>query len=421
MPRFSSSAHHLVKAVSWDPAQPAERVNDHILMSRGTSNSYVVTSPAGDVVINTGMPYQGKRHRERYEQLLGRPLAVKKIVVTQSHPDHVGGWGAFDDPGVEVIAQANLPIIRQERNLLEKYFRPRGARILTGLMPKPEHLRAWYEVKELEQPTLFAERHAFELGPRHFELYSTPSGESLDCLIVWVPEDRTVFTGNLFGALYGALPHFYTPRGDRDRGVPQFLRDIERVIALEPELLITGHDAPIVGSARIRTDLTKIRDAVRYIHDETVKGMNEHKELSTLMREIRLPSHLQFAPGRGPVHWYVRSVWEEYTGWFRMESTTELYGVPPRAIWDELTELAGGIDALTDRARRHVAAKRPLEALHFLDIALSVDAKHRGARQVQIDALEQLIENGEGKAYDEISWLESEIRQAKAALGSTTE
>ena len=43
-------------------------------MSRSNSNSYLVASGDGDLVINTGTLFQGERHRERYEKLLARPL-----------------------------------------------------------------------------------------------------------------------------------------------------------------------------------------------------------------------------------------------------------------------------------------------------------------------------------------------------------
>jgi len=413
---YRSADHHLVKAVAWVPENDAETINDHIFMSRSTSNSYLITTSAGDVVINAGMPYQGKRHRERFEQLIGRPLSVSKLIFTQSHPDHMAGWNAFNDPGVELIAQQRFFDIRNERNLLAPFFAPRGARLLSGLLPNPEHLKAWDQVEEFESATLFSESMAFELGGRRFELYSTPSGETIDSLIVWLPQDKAVFTGNLFGAIYGALPHFYTPRGDRQRSVAQFLRDVTYVIDLKPELLITGHDEPIVGAERIAKDLSKLRDAARYIQDETMKGMAAGKDMFTLMQEIQLPAELQTKPGRGPVSWYVRAVWEEYTGWFRQELTTELYPIPPRAIWGELAELAGGAAVLAQRAQAHVAAGRPVEALHFTEIALSAEPAHRAARQAELAALELLLERSEGKFYDEVGWLESEIKKAKSFL-----
>jgi alkyl sulfatase BDS1-like metallo-beta-lactamase superfamily hydrolase len=265
--------------------------------------------------------------------------------------------------------------------------------------------------------TLFQNDHAVEVGGRRFELLSAPSGETLDSLMVWLPKEKVIFTGNWMGALYGALPHFYTLRGDRDRSVPNFMRELQRLIDLEPELLVTGHDEPIRGAERIRADMTKLLEAIRFLHDETVKGMAAHKDLWSLMRDIKLPAHLNMAPGRGPVSWYVRAVYEEYTGWFRHDSTTELYGVPARTIWPELAVLAGGPDALAARAQARLAADEPVEALHFIEIALAADPRHPTARSAEIAALERLIERTGGRTFDEIGWLETQIARAKAAIG----
>jgi len=417
-----SADHHLVKAIEWNPAAPAERINDYLLMSKGCSNSYLITSDAGDVVINTGTPGE-TGHRARYEALLGRPLKVAKVVFTQDHFDHIGGWTHFADPGVEMFAQAEFPRLCAERAALGAFFAPRGQAVLHALRPATppgQTAHVARDLRDLPEPlTLFQDHHVFEVGGRRFELLSAPSGETLDSLMVWLPKEKVIFTGNWMGALYGALPHFYTLRGDRDRSVPNFMRELQRLIDLEPELLVTGHDEPIRGAERIRADMTKLLEAIRHIHDETVKGMAANKDLWTLMREIKLPAHLAMAPGRGPVSWYVRAVFEEYTGWFRHESTTELYGVPARTIWPELAGLAGGPDALAARAQARLAADEPVEALHFVEIALAADPKNPAARRAEIAALERLIERTEGRTFDEVGWLETQIQRAKAAIGES--
>jgi alkyl sulfatase BDS1-like metallo-beta-lactamase superfamily hydrolase len=413
---YTTRQHRMFRAVEWRPEDPAYRVNERILTSHSTTACHVVASDAGDVVINAGMGFQGPRHRERFEQALGRRLTVRKLIFTQSHPDVFGGWTTFHDPGVQILAHAQFPQLWAERRMLMPFFQPRNQRVLSGMVADPQIAKQWHQPVQTPEPELVGNFHAFEVGGVEFQLHSMPSGETLDTLVVWLPQQRTVFTGNMLGALHGALPNFYTLRGDRQRSVARFLIDIEKLIGFGAELLIAGHEEPLVGREQITAHLSKIRDAVRFVHDATVNGMNAKKDLHTLMSEIELPSHLQLAPGRTRTEWVVRAVWEEYSGWFLQQSTTELYATPQRAIWGELSELAGGVDVLAKRAQAHVDAGRPLEALHFCDMVLADQPKHRAALQAQLGALEMLLERSGGHAFDEVGWLENRILETQSIL-----
>ena len=122
--------------------------------------------------------------------------------------------------------------------------------------------------------------------------------------------------------------------------------------------------------------MQQIRDATEYLRDRTIEGMNAGVDLLTLMGQVTLPPELDIPQGHGKVPWIVRAVWEEHSGWFRYESTTELYDVPPSAIWPELTELAGGTDVLLERA--HGAPRRRSPAPRA---ALRRHGARRGARR----------------------------------------
>jgi len=82
---------------------------------------------------------------------------------------------------------------------------------------------------------------------------------------------------------------------------------------------------------------------------------------------------------------------------------------------------AGRDGRRTGRAGRRGApasdGSRAREALHFIEIALAAAPQHRGAREAELDALEQLIDLTEGKTYDELGWLETKVREAKEVLG----
>jgi alkyl sulfatase BDS1-like metallo-beta-lactamase superfamily hydrolase len=421
MSPLASADHPLVALCRWNPASPAERIAPEVLMSRSTSNSYLVSTGEGDVVINTGTAYQGPRHRERYEEALGRALRVRAIVLTQSHDDHFGGWHDFAAEDVDTIAHREYLENRDARRLLRDFFAPRSSFLVSRLMADGlaedamARLRA-AAAREPETITTFVDReHTFTIGGRTFQVLSVPGGETTDALAVWMPAERIAFIGNLDGPIWRQLPHLYTIRGDRQRSARQFIRSIQTIIDLAPELLVTGHGEPVGGTDVVRADLTRLRDGTAWIHDRTVEGMNAGRDLWTLMREIHLPDELQPAVNRGPVRWYVRAIWEEYAGWFRWESPTELYGVPPSAVWSDLAELAGGAEVLAERARRHTAGGRPLEALHLAEIALAADVDCRSAREAELAALEQLLQSA-GNDFDELAYLEDGIAEARAAL-----
>ena len=173
---------------------------------------------------------------------------------------------------------------------------------------------------------------------------------------------------------------------------------------------------PVVGEKKIDALLDKTAAAIRYVHDATVAGMNEGKDLWTLMEEVQLPPELEVSQQYGRVPWGVRAIWEAHTGWFRYESTTELYGVPPTAVYAELAELAGGATPVAARARGHVEKREPLRALHLAEIALAAEPGHRGALEAQLAALELLAERDAGGNFQIDGWLRHRIGVTRAAL-----
>lgn len=415
----STIDHPLPRNTIWRPSLPAEQVNDHIWLSRSNSYPYLIAGPDGDVIVNTGTAAQGPRHRERFEQALGRPLNVIAIILTQSHHDHVGGWHAFDQAGARTIVAANYDTVLADRQRIAPWYRMRRTadmftrRPIEGEVVNTSILNTSYGGAPLPVPTDRVDREAaFVLGGRRMIVRQAPGGESLDGLTVWLPDESTVLTGNLTGAIWGALPHLSTIRGDRPRSAQLFIDAAEAVLALEPELLLSGHDTPIRGAARIRAELGRVVEAVRYIREATLDGMGEGRSLPELMASIRLPQELEPRDGRGPVSWSVRAVWEEFAGWFRAESVTELYPDPPSSIWAELVELAGGPDRLADSARARLANGQPVAALHFTDMILSVLPGHRAARDIEIAALTELRARDGDRNYDLCRYIELEIRRA---------
>jgi alkyl sulfatase BDS1-like metallo-beta-lactamase superfamily hydrolase len=198
----------------------------------------------------------------------------------------------------------------------------------------------------------------------------------------------------------------------------QFIDSAKTLRGLKPEILLTGHE-DIRGAEHIEHEVTRIIDSVQWVHDRTVEGMNAGVELRTLMRDMKVPPELALTEEYGKVAWNVRATWHEYTGWFDpARGTTELYGVSPSSVAPALAELAGGADRIAERARAFVSDRKPLEALHLLDIALTAEPTSVLGREVKREALKLLLEETGGKNFWERMWIAAEIREVDISSAS---
>ncbi|WP_186246035.1 MBL fold metallo-hydrolase [Mycobacterium simulans] len=395
-------------------AEQAERIAPGLWCSPGLSNAYLLTTAEGRVIINTGMGFEGPVHRANFDAVDSSP--VRYIIFTQGHVDHVGGLDSMRDPDTIVVAQANWRLWRDDNERLIRYRASRSAfafkdNLAAGIQAVQRRLGATH-LPGQSVPTVdldFDDTLSLDIGGRRLELISAPGGETTDSLVVWLPDERICLCGNTFGPLFGHIPNLVTIRGDRYRDALTAIESVERVRELQPELLVTGHFAPIVGADRINAELTRLRNAIQHIHDQTVAGMNAGKDVWTLMREITLPAEYEVGQGYGKVSWDVRAIWENYSGWFHHRSTTELYPIAFDAVAADVVELAGA-DALVERARAHLAAGRPLHAIHLAEL---VSEDHPGACQVLRDAHENLL--AESKNFWESAWLRHYLEQQIAS------
>ena len=416
MTETKSAQPHLADLVRAGDAQTeAVAITPFVFMARDVSNVYLVTTSDGDVVVNTGMPDSAERNLALIAP--HRTGALRYIVLTQSHGDHFGGVPEFKESGTRVVGGPGYNEAWADMRRLQPFFGKRTAKLWGSTLKRDTPRKA---VPEVVPDLLVDRRLTLEVGERTFELISAPEGETVDNIVVWMPKEKIVFTGNTFGPVWLSMPFLNTLRGDKPRLVRNYLRSLETVRDLGAELVITGHGEPIRGAARIRADLDKLHAAVSYVRDYTLDGMNAGKDVHTLMREFAFPDDLRIGEFHGKASWAVKSIWREYSGWLHYEDgTTALYGVPRAHVNADLVELAGGVQALTDRARRHVEGGRPLEAIHLLDIVLAMEPENRAALVANKIAHEHLLTESGGRNLSETMWLRSEIADMDAKIART--
>ena len=416
---FSGSAvrHPIYKSRPIEP-NPAgfggQRINDFIILSEAFSNSYLLQTSEGNIQINAGMGFEAPVIKHNFDEF--SKDALRYLILTQGHVDHVGGVAYFreNNPGLAVIAQAGNAQHQSYDGRLAAFRGNRSAFAFTDKFASAfEHYARndYSDYPAQDAPIadiLVEDRYSFSLGGLTVEVIAVPGAETNDSVIVWLPQHKICLTGNLFGCPFGHFPNLVTIRGDRYRDALTVAAAVEVVMDLGAETILYGHHEPIVGGELIATELTVLRDAILYVHDETVKGMNAGLDVHTLMADIQLPSELEVGEGYGKVSWSVRAIWENYAGWFKHESTTELYSQPRSAIHEDLIELTGGPEAIVERARQKVDEEKYTEALHLLDIITSHQWPSSGAVAVAIAAHEGLLSDSENFWLS--SWIKSQIK-----------
>ncbi len=394
-----------------------EKVHDRIWVARGVGNVFLIRTKEGAVVWETGVPWQGGRQRELL--LEASPGPVTHIGVSHAHGDHMGGlraWRSELEAGAELIAHERYPYMNRIYGDTEPYLWQHR----TGTLYETP---AADEVPREVEPTRLVrvdEDHAFEVGGVRFvAIAARNSAEGEDALLLWLPDERVLLTGDFFGPLYPMVPNLYTVRGEKIREPLGYIEALDRVIALRPVLMLPAHFGSVEGEDYIQASLRVTRDGVQYVYDETVAGMNSGRSLWETMRTVELPPELRISQGHGKTSWNVRAIWELLSGWYDYRTVAGLYDVPAKAVYPDLVELAGGVEPIVERARGWLDRGDPLRALRLLEVASSEGASDPAVQKLRRAAIQKLLERemATHRNMSAVGILQGRTSQIDRALG----
>ncbi len=385
----------------------ALKVNEAIFQAIGFGNTFLIVTPGGNVVVDTSSVNAAPKHHELLTKVSTAP--VRYIILTHGHGDHTGGAHLWKQDGTQIVTQRIFPQFCAYQDRLAGYFARSNAAQFNF---DERRLKSYYQSPQSKvvPTTLFDDRYEFELGGVPFEVFHTP-GETPDALTVWLPKTKAAFVGDNF---YDSFPNIYTLRGTPPRWALDYVASINKVLKLEPEIVLPSHGLPIVGQEKIVKRLTQYRDAIQYVHDETVKGMNDGKDVFTLMRDIKLPAELDIGETYGKVAWSVRGIYEGYVGWFDLNPAT-MYAASPNAADAELVLLAGGPAKVAAKARELIKSGDAVTALRLSEAALAREAASREALEAKLLALDTLQKKTRNGL--EHAWLGYGIRGVQKQLG----
>ena len=381
-----------------------------IFQASGVGNSFAIKTGEGSVIFDTGLIIQGSEQIAKLKAAVGDE-EPKKIILSHSHADHVGGTRLWDEGNAEIVAHVEFEEEQRYLTELNPYLHQRN-RTLFPWIPETPRTLPGMNFRGLIPDVRVGngEPYRFTLGGRRFEVYGTPGAEGADNIVLWLPDEKILLSGDFFGPQFPQFPNVFTMRGEKVRKPIEYIDSLNRILALEPEMILPSHLDPVVGDDKIARDMRKIRDAVQYVHDETVAGMNSGFSVEELMSSVVLPQELSLSQSHGKVSWAVKSIWEYYATWFHFDRTSELYPTSQRAILADIAELMD-LDAARSKVRGFLDAEEPEKALLLLELleGATVTETQRALRTETLLALKKQAEPI-GNDY-ELYWLDSELEK----------
>lgn len=375
----------------------------HVAIGYGIANAILIEGDDGALLIDTTESLEAaKEVAAAFALKTTKP--VRAIIYTHSHPDHVQGATAFMPAGVNVPiyahedVAANMDKIASElqpvitRRSLRMYGHGLSPDELINLGIGPELALHEGTTLGIARPTkTFRDTLEDTVAGIRFQLVHAP-GETDDQIFVWLPDRKILLPGD---NVYKAFPNLYTIRGTGYRDPKRWAASIDQMRHLAPELLLPSHTRPIAGKDEILRVLTDYRDAIRYVYDQTMRGINRGLLPDEIAATLKLPAHLAgstyLQEFYGRPGWSAKSIFTGNLGWYDGDPAT-LTPLPPLDRSQRLVQLAGG-EARFNQAIE-VAAKNSEHAwvLELSSHALRINAKNATAKTARLAALKALGE-----------------------------
>ena len=355
----------------------------HVAVGYALANSILIEGENSNIIIDTtGTIETAREVKDLFDAINSNP--IEAIIYTHNHADHTYGATVFaEDSNPEIYAHdSTAEYLSRVIGILRPIISARSNRMFGNALPKDEvennGIGPFLEIgRDGRRPGLlyptktFTDAMKVEVGGIEIELFHAP-GETNDQIFAWLPGKKALFPGDNF---YKTFPNLYTIRGTPYRDLAGWVNSIDMMRYLEPEFLVPSHTRPLEGKEKINKLLTTYRDAIQFVHDQTVRLMNLGYGPDEIAEQLVLPKHLADSPYLkefyGSPAWSAKNVFSGYLGWFDGNPST-LKPLPKKEEAENFIKLVGDWNDLFLIAEQSYMEGRFQWALQLTDYLLRV-------------------------------------------------
>ena len=302
--------------------------NIKVAVGYGLANSILVLGNTQSLVVDTmGGIETARRVIDDLDIPSNKPVTT--LAYTHFHADHTLGAQAFVDQfSIENVISHETTVaeIRDFFGIKRDLISERSLKMFGSILQEKDKttssgigikLETGIDTPGYIKPTItFSDFYSHDLDGLEIQFFHAP-GETDDQLFVWIPKYKALMPGD---NIYKAFPNIYTIRGTTYRSFKSWYTSLEKMMALEPEILIPSHGTPINGKEEISRVLSNYRDAIKYVHDQMMRNLNSGYSPLEAARKIKLPENLARDPHLfelyGTIEWSARNLFNGYFGWF---------------------------------------------------------------------------------------------------------
>lgn len=388
------------------------KVTDKIYQVRGydISNITFIEGQTGWIVFDPLLSVETARAAfDLVTEHLGKKPIVA-VVYSHSHADHFGGMRGIvseDDVKsgkVRVIAPPSFAEHAVSENIIAGNAMSRRAVYMYGAMlPRSPQGGVSSGLGQtismgrisLIQPTEEVTHTGQELTVDGVKMVfqMTPGSEAPTEMNTYFPQFKALWMAE---NVTRQMHNVYTLRGAEVRDALQWSQFIQQSLELygdDVEVEFQSHHWPTWGKERIHRFLGKQRDLYKYVHDQSVRLMNEGYNGAEIAEMIKLPPELDqewFNRGYyGTLKHNARAVYQRYMGWYDA-NPSNLDNLPPVPAAKKYVEYMGGSAELLRKARADFDKGEYRWVAEALKHAVFADPQNQDAKNLLADTYEQL-------------------------------
>lgn len=330
-------------------------------VGNGLSNQSFIDAPDGIIAIDTGESIE--EMNEAIAEL--RKVSQRPIVaVMYTHFHYVDGTKAViaENNGKQVPIWGHEKIVENRRRtaseiapaygrgLVEQFAMQlpedgEDGRVNVGLghfYRNPQH--APFTPGFIEPTHTFGAAAKITVAGLDIEVTHAPS-DADDSVTYWIPS-LGVAVNNL---VWPVLFNVFAIRGEEYRDPRILLKGIDHLLSLNAAHLVGAHGPHLSGVTEIATRVTKYRDSIQFMWDQTVRATNAGMTSTEIAESVDLPETFDgdylTSELYGVVEHHVRQIRTGLFGFFDGDEAN-LFPTPPRERSARLIAGFGGRDAV---------------------------------------------------------------------------